>query len=74
MGYTIWYMALPRLLSIQAAMVQLCVPIIAAMGGVLILSEPLTARTLLAGSAILFAIFLVILGNRRAARRAQDST
>lgn len=60
MGYAIWYMALPLLLPTSAATVQLSVPVIAAIGGVLLLSEPLTLRLVIAGIAILGGIAIVI--------------
>ncbi len=59
-GYVIWYAALPGLTPTQAANVQLSVPAIAALGGVLLLSEPLTARLLLASAAILGGIAMVL--------------
>ena len=59
-GYTIWYSALKGLSSIQAAVVQLSVPIIAALGGVMIMSESITFRLLLSTSLILGGIILVI--------------
>lgn len=60
-GYAIWYTALPLLKSTTAATVQLSVPVIAAIGGVILLSEPLTLRMALASVAILGGIALVIL-------------
>lgn len=60
MGYAIWYMALPLLQATSAATVQLSVPVIAAIGGVLLLSEPLTLRLVIAGVAILGGIAIVI--------------
>lgn len=60
MGYAIWYMALPLLQATSAATVQLSVPVIAAIGGVLLLSEPLTLRLVIAGGAILGGIAIVI--------------
>ncbi len=61
-GYAIWYTALPALSSTSAATVQLSVPVIAAMGGVVLLGEPITLRLLLASVAILGGIALVIKG------------
>ena len=58
LGYVIWYAALRHLLSTQAALVQLSVPVIAALGGVVLLGEALTARLVLAGVAILAGIAL----------------
>jgi drug/metabolite transporter (DMT)-like permease len=64
-GYAIWYSALPFLKSTTAATVQLSVPVIAALGGVFFLDEPLTLRLLAASTAILGGIALVVLtGNR----------
>lgn len=60
-GYAIWYRALPGLQPASAASVQLSVPVIAAVGGVLLLGEPLTLRLLLASAAILGGIALVLL-------------
>ena len=60
-GYAIWYTALPFLKSVTAATVQLAVPVIAAMGGVLLLGEPLTPRLLAASAAILGGVALVVL-------------
>jgi len=59
-GYAIWYTALPQLRATTAATVQLCVPVIAALGGVVLLGEPLTLRLLLASAAILGGIALVV--------------
>ena len=60
-GYAIWYAALPALKATQASIVQLSVPVIAALGGILFLDEPLTLRLALASAAILGGIALVIL-------------
>jgi len=60
-GYAIWYTALPALKATQASIVQLSVPVIAALGGILFLGESLTLRLVLASAAILGGIALVIL-------------
>ncbi len=59
-GYSIWYSALPKLKSTTAATVQLSVPVIAAVGGILFLAEPVTLRVALASIAVLGGIGLVI--------------
>jgi len=64
-GYVIWYAALRGLSVTHAATVQLSVPAIAAVGGVLLLSEPITWRFCLASAAILGGVALV-LAQRRA--------
>ena len=60
-GYAIWYTALPSLGSTTAATVQLSVPMIAAVGGVLLLGEHMTLRLALASVAILGGIAMVTL-------------
>lgn len=68
-GYVIWYAALRGLTAMRAASVQLSVPPIAALGGVLVLSEPLTARLLIASAAILGGIAIVLATRARAVGR-----
>jgi len=65
-GYAIWYTALPALKSTNAATVQLSVPVIAALGGIVFLGEPITLRLSLASIAILGGIALVILEKQHA--------
>lgn len=65
-GYAIWYTILPALKSTQAATVQLSVPVIAAVGGIVLLGEPLTLRLVLSSAAILGGIALVILDKQQA--------
>ena len=59
-GYAIWYSVLPSLKSVQAASVQLSVPVIAALGGILFLGETVGLRLVIASVAILGGIALVI--------------
>lgn len=59
-GYAVWYTALRDLRATTAATVQLSVPIIAALGGVLLLHEPLTPRVIAAAVAILGGVALVV--------------
>jgi drug/metabolite transporter (DMT)-like permease len=61
LGYAIWYTALKGLAATQAATVQLSVPIIAAIGGVILLSEQVTLRLVLASVATLGGIALVLM-------------
>jgi drug/metabolite transporter (DMT)-like permease len=60
LGYVLWYAALPALRATSAATIQLSVPAIAAIGGAVLLAEPITARLLLASAAILGGIALTI--------------
>lgn len=63
-GYTIWYMALRGLSAVQASIVQLIVPVIAAAGGILFLSEIISIRLIVASVLILGGIAIVILKGR----------
>ncbi|MFO1158898.1 MAG: DMT family transporter [Reyranellaceae bacterium] len=60
LGYVLWYAVLPALRATSAATIQLSVPAIAAIGGAMVLAEPITSRLLLASAAILGGIALVI--------------
>jgi drug/metabolite transporter (DMT)-like permease len=68
LGYVVWYAALRRLTALRAAAVQLSVPLIAALGGVLLLGEAFSLRLGVAAPAILGGIGLV-LGSRAGNRR-----
>jgi drug/metabolite transporter (DMT)-like permease len=59
-GYAVWYTALRGLKATSAATLQLSVPVLAALGGIVFLEESLTARLLLASAAILGGIALVM--------------
>lgn len=65
-GYAVWYTALRGLTATTAASVQLSVPVIAAVGGIVFLDEPLTPRLVICSVAILGGIALVIIDKRRA--------
>ncbi|MEI8030455.1 MAG: DMT family transporter [Comamonadaceae bacterium] len=60
-GYAIWYRVLPAMKATHAATVQLSVPVIAALGGIVVLGESISVRSVLASTAILGGIALVIL-------------
>jgi drug/metabolite transporter (DMT)-like permease len=65
--YSVWYAVLPRLGATRAAIVQLTVPVLAALGGVAILGETLNTRIGVAGAAILGGVTLAVLRRRRSA-------
>ena len=65
LGYIVWYTVLPRLRSSAAATVQLSVPLLAALGGTLLLGEEWTQRLAWTGLAILGGIALVVMAPRR---------
>ena len=60
LGYVVWFAALPGLTAGRAATVQLSVPVIAAFGGILLLSEAITVRLLIASVATLGGIWIVL--------------
>lgn len=62
LGYAIWYMALKGLSGTQAAVVQLFVPVIAAIGGVVFADEAFSLRLALSALLILGGILAVVLG------------
>lgn len=63
-GYVIWYTALKGLTTTQAAVLQLFVPIIAALGGVVFLSESLTMRLIFAGLLIILGVVVALFGKK----------
>ncbi|MGN6487098.1 MAG: DMT family transporter [Devosia sp.] len=65
LGYAVWYAALPALTRTRAAIVQLTVPVIAALGGILLIGEALTPRLVVATLAILGGIALALLTGAR---------
>ena len=65
LGYAVWYAALPGLPRTTAAIVQLTVPAIAAMGGVLFIGETVTGRLVLASIGILGGVALALVGADR---------
>lgn len=64
LGYAVWYTALKGLHPTSSASVQLSVPVLTALGGVALLSEPLTLRLALCSLAILGGIAWVIASGR----------
>lgn len=64
LGYAIWYAALQNLGSTLASVSQLLVPVIAALGGVLWVGEPLGLRLTLSGILVLGGILLVTVSPR----------
>jgi len=68
-GYAIWYRALPKLTVTQAAVAQLSVPVIAALGAALVLGERLTVRFGVASAAVLGGVALVLASRSRPTAR-----
>ena len=61
LGYALWYAVLAGMPATRAATAQLSVPVIAALGGVVLLSEPMTFRLIVSSVATLGGIALVLL-------------
>ncbi|TKB51953.1 DMT family transporter [Ferrimonas aestuarii] len=66
LGYAIWYQVLRQISAVQAAVVQLSVPVIAALGGVIFVGEAIDLRLMTSALIILGGILMVILGKRYA--------
>ncbi|MEJ5964240.1 DMT family transporter [Pedobacter immunditicola] len=60
LGYVLWYQALKHIKATQASIIQLSVPVITSLFGVLLLGEILNVRIVTASTVILIGIALVI--------------
>ena len=60
LGYALWYQVLPKMPATRAAVAQLTVPIIAALGGLLFLAEPLTLRFVFASLLVLGGVGIAL--------------
>jgi drug/metabolite transporter (DMT)-like permease len=60
LGYVIWYRALRGLSGVSASLVQLSTPVLAGLGGILLLSEPLSSRLVVASVLVLGGIALAV--------------
>ncbi len=63
-GYAIWYGVLQHITSMAAAVLQLLVPVLATLGGIVFSGETLTFRLVVASMLILGGILLVVLSKR----------
>ncbi|OBT12007.1 hypothetical protein A9267_04350 [Shewanella sp. UCD-FRSSP16_17] len=73
-GYSIWYIALKGLSATQAAVIQLSVPIIAAIGGVIFVAEPITYRLMISSLVVLGGILAVVIGRYYSINAATKTT
>ena len=69
LGYAMWYAALKELRTSLAAIVQLTVPVLASLAGVMLLGEQMTVRLGLASGAILGGVALAVSGSVSASGR-----
>ena len=65
LGYVLWYQALKHIKATHAAVIQLSVPVITSLFGVLLLGEILNFRIVTASTVILIGIALVIFRFRK---------
>lgn len=73
-GYVLWYAALQHLTAVRAATVQLVVPVLGAVGGILLLGESLSPRLAIATVLILGGVGVAVARPRPpAARRGREA-
>ncbi|MBQ9406814.1 MAG: DMT family transporter [Desulfovibrio sp.] len=61
-GYVVWYLVVPRMSLVTSTVMQLSVPIITALLGVVFLSESITLHLVFCSACILGGIAIVVLG------------
>ncbi|MEM1155418.1 MAG: DMT family transporter [Pseudomonadota bacterium] len=71
-GYAIWYRALPGLSTLQAGILQLLVPVIAAAGGVAFTNEVISLHLLTSSLLIIGGILAVILSRTKTVTTQTD--
>ena len=64
LGYVVWYAALQHLTATMAATAQLSVPVLATLGGIVLLAEPVTWHLLAASIAVIGGMAIVIVARR----------
>jgi drug/metabolite transporter (DMT)-like permease len=72
LGYALWYAVLPRLGAARAAVAQLTVPVIAALGGAVLLAELPGLRFWLASVLVLGGVALASLPYRGLTKRSSQ--
>jgi len=73
LGYVLWYKALRGLTTTQASVAQSLVPVLAALGGVVFLSEQMSLRLIVASTLILGGVIVAVLKRDLAPRRDAKS-
>ena len=74
LGYAIWYSVLTKLSVTEAATIQLSVPIIATIGGVIFSNELVTIKLILASILVLGGVLIVTLGKQLIENRYKKGT
>ena len=65
LGYVMWYAVVREMTATRAAIVQLAVPVLAAIAGIALLGEVLTLRLVVASAAIVGGVALATLSRER---------
>jgi drug/metabolite transporter (DMT)-like permease len=65
LGYVAWYSALRTLSATRASLVQLPVPILAAVGGLIVLGEPFSLRLVVSAALVLGGVALALAATER---------
>jgi drug/metabolite transporter (DMT)-like permease len=65
-GYSVWYAALKYHTPTRAGILQLSVPVIAAIGGIILLAETASMRLLIAATLVLGGIGLTLMNSKKA--------
>lgn len=65
LGYALWFVVLPQIATTTAGVAQLCVPVLAVVGGAVLLSEAITFRIVIACAVVLGGIALATIPPRK---------
>lgn len=69
LGYYCWYLALPGLSITVASVIQLSVPVIAALGGVIFMAESISLDFIISAALVSTGILLVVFAKHRKFRK-----
>jgi drug/metabolite transporter (DMT)-like permease len=67
LGYVLWYLTVRRITTVSASVIQLAVPVLVAISGIMLLDESFTLRLALASILIIGGIIITITGKRTSA-------
>lgn len=70
LGYVVWYRALRSIAATQAAVVQLLVPLLTAIAGVVLLDEAFSLRLLISGTVIAGGVAVAVIPMRLSFQRS----
>lgn len=63
-GYALWYAVLPNYSAVQSGVLQLTVPIITALAGVVLIGEAITNQLIIASMLTLAGLFIVMINKK----------